>query len=106
MGKYTYKNVLTQKKKGVNIIKDQARKRSIKTKIKKLLKISKKVLTIFDMRGNIYQDQATNEKILKYYTRISIKVSTKKYKKDINYQFFILPKKRTKKYLKYFLKKY
>ena len=35
----------------------------MKTKIKKLLKISKKVLTIFDMRGNIYQDQATNEKI-------------------------------------------
>ena len=65
-------------KKDVNIIKDQARKGSIKTKIKKLLKISKKVLTIFDMRGNIYQDQATNEKILKYYTRISIKVSTKK----------------------------
>ena len=50
----------------------------MKTKIKKLLKISKKVLTIFDMRGNIYQDQATNEKILKYYTRISIKVITKK----------------------------
>ena len=74
MEKYTYKNVLTQRKKGVNIIEDQAEKSQEKIKIKKLLKISKKVLTIFDMRGNIYQDQATNEKILKYYTRISIKV--------------------------------
>ena len=81
MEKILYKNVLTQTKKGVNINKDQARKRSMKTKIKKLLKISKKVLTIFDMRGNIYQDQATNEKILKYYTRISIKFRTIKQKK-------------------------
>ena len=59
------KKVLTWKKNDVNINKDQARKRSMKTKIKKLLKISKKVLTIFDMRGNINEDQATNEKILK-----------------------------------------
>ena len=32
MEKYTYKKVLTQKEKGVNIIEDQARKRSIKQK--------------------------------------------------------------------------
>ena len=62
-GKLYMKKVLTKRKKGVNIIEGQVRKRSIKTKNKKLLKISKKVLTIFDMRGNIYQDQATNEKI-------------------------------------------
>lgn len=37
--KNTYKKVLTKRKKGVNIIEDQARKRSIKTKNKKLLKI-------------------------------------------------------------------
>ena len=96
MEKNSIKKVLTQTKKGVNIFKGQARKRSIKTKNKKLLKISKKVLTKFDKHGSIQQDQATNEKILKYYTRISIKVRTKKQKKGINYQFFILPKKRTK----------
>ena len=91
MEKFFYKKVLTQEEKGVNIIEDQARKRSIKTKIKKLLKIPKKVLTKIDKRGSIQQDQATNEKILKYYTRISIKVRTKKQRKDNNYQFFILP---------------
>ena len=34
MEKYTYKKVLTQKEKGVNIIEDQARKKSIKQKYK------------------------------------------------------------------------
>lgn len=106
MEKISVKKVLTQKKKGVNIIEGQARKRVKQNKNKKTFENFKKVLTIFDMRGNIYQDQATNEKILKYYTRISIKVITKKQKKDSDYQFFILLKKRTKKYLKYFLKKY
>lgn len=52
-GKLYMKKVLTKRKKGVNIIEDQARKRSIKTKNKKLLKISKKVLTKFDKRGSI-----------------------------------------------------
>ena len=64
MEKNFFKKVLTQTKKGVNINKDQARKASRKIKIKKLLKISKKVLTKFDKHGSIYQDQATNEKIL------------------------------------------
>ena len=53
MEKFFYKKVLTQEEKGVNIIEDQARKRSIKTKIKKLLKIPKKVLTKIDKRGSI-----------------------------------------------------
>ena len=38
----------------------------------------KKVLTKRNKSVNIIEDQATNEKILKYYTRISIKVITKK----------------------------
>ena len=41
-GKLYMKKVLTKRKKGVNIIEDQARKRSIKTKNKKLLKNFKK----------------------------------------------------------------
>ena len=37
--------------------------------MKKIKKFLKKVLTFFDKRGNIIQDQATNEKYRKYYTR-------------------------------------
>ena len=40
--KNTYKKVLTKRKKGVNIIEDQARKRSIKIRNKKTFKNFKK----------------------------------------------------------------
>ena len=44
------------------------------------------------MHGNINEDQATNEKILKYYTRISIKVRTKNRRKTPIANFLFCPK--------------
>ena len=43
------------------------------------------MLTIFDMRGNIYQDQTTEEKYKNITQEISIEVITKKQEKNINY---------------------
>ena len=57
------------------------------------------------MRGNIYQDQATNEKILKYYTRISIKVSTKKIEERHQLLVFYFAQKTDKKIFEIFFKK-
>ena len=47
MEKNTYKNVLTQRKKGVNIIEDQAEKKSRKNKNKKTFKNFKKSVDNF-----------------------------------------------------------
>ena len=64
------------------------------------------MLTIFDMRGNIQQDQTIDEKYKNITQEISIEDITKKQEKTAITNFLFCLKIRQKNILKYFSKKY